>query len=424
MVSIMASDVLTDLKWAEINLAKVKDITEMETGVRELLANFRTDIQIKEEVQTAIDTIEQRTDYELNLDIVNNIDNVINKHSNLVVKDGKPLINGTESFGLTMMPAEWRKTRSAALKQILGESYKNIKRWANQLSDNFHRRWVELITSTEVLETRLESLDSTLNIIGSINDGYDTVELNELISRSVSKMGKVIGGDQAKGIQGEVNYILSCLKSWEMEQVKFKNSVIRYFGNDKNTDITVISRELPRLFDIRAKTDTNEGMLQAKQTRPMLDGYTFEGISLESKWIKENIKTPEDGALYADSLSLTGYSVKSESGQRVGKVSVPIMSVSQMYLVRDVVETIINKLKTMNVESDAVNFNPDDVKDVLATLKNGSTDDSRAYQYGLITADYQFDVNNFKTQASSYLTILASHFITMLNQHLECYSVE
>lgn len=411
---------------AEISLAKIPNVEQLNKDAREIMNNFRTDIVIREEVQTALDTIEQRSDYQLNLGVVAEVDQVINKHSNVVLKDGIPMISGTEAFGITLTPSEWRKTRTEALRQIIGETYKNIKRWANQLSDNFQRVWTELLTSTEVLETRLSSIDATLDLVTSPVDGITTVELNELISRSISKGGRVLNGDQAKGIQGEVNFILLCLRSWEMEQNKFKNSVIRYFGNPRNTDITEIKRELPKLFDQRAKLeDNNGGMLFARQTRTMLDDASFEGISLEPKWIKDNINSEAEGTLYADSLALTGYEVNTPTNKvRVGKSTVPLMTISQLYVLRDVIETIIQKLKDMNTEEDTVNFNPDDVKDVLNTLKADGADEARAYQYGLITADYQYNVNHFKSQSSTMLTVLASHLITMANQHLECYNVE
>lgn len=421
------NNVVKDLQMAEISLAKVPNVEQLASDAREVMDNFRTNISVKEEVQSALDTIEQRSDYQLDLGTVNKVDEIINKHTSVVVKNGQAMISGTEAFGLTLMPAEWRATRTAALKEILGETYKNIKRWANQLSDNFQLRWVELMTTTEVLETRLESLDATMDVVTSQVDGITTIELNELIARSVSKNGRVLTGDIAKGIQGEVNYILLCLRAWEMDQVKFKNSVIRYFGNERNKDITDIARELPKLFDQRTKLqDTNGGMLFARQTREMLDDLSFEGIALEPKWIKDNIKSEVDNTLYADSLSHTGYRVNTQDGRvRIGKTTVPVMSLSQIFIVRDVIESIINKLKSMNVEEDPVNFNPEDVKDVLNTLKNSvSTEDQRAYQYGLITADYQYDVNQFKTQVSNALTVLSSHLITMLNQHLGCYNVE
>lgn len=422
-----ANNVINDLKMAEISLAKVPNIEQLATDAKSVMENFRTNINIKEQVENALDTIEQRSDYQLDLGTVAEVDQVIGKYSNVVVKDGTPLISGTEAFGLTLMPSEWRSTRAAALREILSETYKNIKRWANQLSDNFQTRWVELMTTTDVLESRLESLDATMDIVTSVVDGTTTLELNELIARSISKNGRVLTGDVAKSLQGEINYIMLCLRAWEMEQIKFKNSVIRYFGNERNKDITDIARELPKLFDQRNKLeDDNQGMLTSKLTRPMLDDYAFEGIALEPSWIKNNIKSEADNTTYADALSYTGYRVKAPSDKsRVGKTTVPVMQLSQMYIIRDSIETIINKLKNMNVEDDPVNFNPDDVKDVLNTLKNSpTTEDQRAYQYGLITADYQYDVNQFKTQTSNMLTVLASHLITMLNQHLGCYNVE
>lgn len=420
----MTDDVMKDLKMAEISLARVADVSQMEKQAVNVLNDFRTNVQVREEVQTALDTIEQRSDYQINLNVANEVDQVVNKHSNIVVKDGVSMISGTEAFGLTLSPAEWRKTRTAALKEILSETHKNIKRWANQLSDNFQRRWVELMTSTEVLEERLSSIDATLAIVDRIVDGITTVELNEIISRSISKNGRVLSGDIGKALQGEVNYTLLCLTGWSAEQVKFKNSVIRYFGNERNDDITDISSELPKLFDQRIKVDTNEGMVFGRQTRQMLNGSYFEGIALEPKWIKDNIKSVADNTLYAESLSVTGYNVITDNSVRASKTTVPVMPLSQLYVVRDVVETIINKLKSMNDEADPTNFNPDDVKDVLNTLRGSTGESQRAYQYGLITADYQFDVNSFKTQVSNQLTVLASHLITMMNQHLECYNVE
>lgn len=421
------NSVINDLKMAEISLAKVPDINQLASDARAVMDNFRTNINVKEQVENALNTVNQRSDYQLDLGTVQAVDEIINKYSNVVVKDGQPIVSGTEAFGLTLMPSEWRTTRTAALKEILSETYRNIKRWANQLSDNFQTRWVELMTTTEVLESRLESLDATLDLVTGIVDGITDIELNELIARSISKNGRVLTGDVGKALQGEINYIMLCLRAWEMEQVKFKNSVIRYFGNERNKDITDVTRELPKLFDQRYKlADDNQGMLTGKMTRPMLDDHAFEGIALEPSWIKANIKSEADGTTYADALSYTGYHVKPSADKgRVGKTTVPVMPISQMYVVRDVIATIINRLKTMNLEEDPVNFNPDDVKDVLNTLKNSDgTGDGRAYQYGLITADYQYDVNQFKTQVSNMLTVEASHLITMLNQHLGCYNVE
>lgn len=422
----MTDNVVRDLKMAEISLAKVRDVAKMELEARQLLSDFRVSIKVKDEVTSALDTIEKASDYQINPEMVEDVDGIINSRSDLIVKDGSVSVSGTEAFGLTMLPAEWRITRMTALKRLVSESYKNIKRWANQLSDNFNRRWIELTTSVEVLESRLESVEGTLDVVSGISEGKEKVELNELLARSISKGGKVLTGDLSKVLSTEIKYILFCMKQWEMEQIRFKNSIIRYFGNDRNQDITVIERTIPKMFDQRGKLDDPSPAVSlfARDTRPMLDGHYIQGIGIEPKWIKDNIKGPADNTLYADSLSLTGYELRQDEALKVSKITVPTMQLSQLYEMRDLVKDIINKLKEMNLESDPVNFNPDDVKDVLGTLRAGDGDEARAYQYGLLTADYQFNVNALKTQVSSMLIVLASHYITMMNHHLECYNVE
>ena len=156
----------------------------------------------------------------------------------------------------------------------------------------------------------------------------------------------------------------------------------------------------------------------------MLDGVAFQGVALDQRWVNDNIIIPTDNTLYADSLSMTGYNVIKDGSERSGKAKMKVLTLTQIFIIRDVVRSIIDKLKVMNVETDPVNFNPDDVKDVLATLRNGNSGQDRAYQYGLITADYQYDVNSFKTQVSNSLVVLASHLVTLMSLHLECYDVE
>lgn len=422
----MTDKVIRDLKMAEISLAKVRDVVNMEKEAVALLSDFRVSIEVKDQVADALNQIENASDYQITPKIAAEVDGLINSKADIVVKDGSISVSGTEAFGLSMLPAEWRRTRITVLKQMLAETHKNIKRWANQLSDNFQSRWVELTTSTEVLESRLESLQATLDAVFTIGEGMDTVELNELLSRSISKDGKVLTGDLSKQLQGEINYILSCLKLWEMHQIRFKNTVIRYFGNARNTDITIIERDLPKLFDQRGKLDDRgqEGMLFAQDSRPMLDGYRMQGIAILPKWIKDNIKGPEDNTTYADTLSLTGYELLRNEGYKVSKTTMPTLRYQQILSIRDLVVMIIERLKVMNLETDPVNFNPEDVKDVLSTLRAADAEESRAYQYGLITSDYQFNVNAFKTQVTTMLIVLANHYITMLNQHLENYTVE
>lgn len=424
MVSIMTGNVLDDLKMAEISLAKVADVDKMHQEARQVLDNFRTTLQVKEDIQNALTNLESKEDYQITPSDANRIDSLIRSNSDMIVSDGKAIIAGTESFGVNITPKEWRASRSIALREMLSETYKNIKRWANQLADNFQRTWLELMTSTDVLESRLEAIDSTLSVVERIREGCTEIEINEVISRSLSKGGRVLSGDIAKGLQGEINYITSCLRLWEMEQIRFKNTTIRYFGNDRNTDITMIDRQIPKLFTLPVHLQEDEYMLTGKQSMQTVGGFSFVGTTLDPKWIRDNIKGPEDNTLYADTLSKTGFYLNKADVSRVGKTTMPVLTLTQLFIITDLVRGIVDRLKTMNIENAPVNFNPDDVKDVLNTLRNGDSGQDRAYQYGLITADYQFNVNAFKTEVSNMMTVLASHLLTLINHHLGCYDVK
>lgn len=422
----MTDNVMKDLKMAEISLAKVPDVEKMVEEAAEVMDDFRVNIAIRDEVQQALDTVEQRADYQLNLNVVNEVDQVINKHANVVLHNDLPMVSGTEVFGISLMPSDWRLARTKALKDILSETYKNIKRWANQLAENFETVWHELHTTIEVLETRVQDITAVLDKVTNKADGVTTVEVSELIARSISKNGRLPSGDVSNVLRGEVNYILLCLRAWAAEQVRFKGQIIRYFGNERNVELAEVIRELPKVFDQRGRlADTQQGMLVARDTRPMLGDKMFEGITLEPKWIRENIKSVADNTTYADALSHTGYNVvEVKANTTPGKIDMAVLSLGQMYQLIDVVQSIIDELKKLNTEDNPTNFNPDDVKDVLNTLKAGDTTDQRAYQYGLLTADYQYDVNRFKSQATMMLSVLASHLISLVNTHSTAYNVE
>lgn len=421
----MTGSLLGNLKAAAINPASVQSVPKLTEEAKDAIDNFRVNLRVKEELQNALDTLSENEDYQITPEMANAVDDLVTQNANLRVGKHHVSVAGNEAFGINITPAEWRKVRGVALREMLGETYKNIKRWANQLSENFRRTWVELTTSTEVLETRLEALDALLDVVGQVREGCTDVELNELIVRSITRSGKLLSGDLGKQLQGEVNYITSCLRVWEMEQIRYKNSVIRYFGNDKNNDITDIERQIPKLFNQRSVIPGDDSkMLFAKQSYGMLDGMAFQGITISPAWVKDNIITPQDNTVYADTLSMTGYHVIKDGTSHAGKTKVKVLPLTQIFIIRDVIHSIIERLKTLNQEEDAVNFNPDDVKDVLSSLRQGDSGQDRAYQYGLITADYQYDVNSFKTQVSNMLIVLASHLITMLSLHLECYNVE
>lgn len=68
MVSIMTASVLDDLKMAEISLAKVADVNKMQQEAKEVLNDFRTNLRVKEEVESALTNLESKADYQITVE--------------------------------------------------------------------------------------------------------------------------------------------------------------------------------------------------------------------------------------------------------------------------------------------------------------------------------------------------------------------
>lgn len=47
----MTTNVINDLKMAEISLAKVENVDKLQEEAKDLLSNYRTSVRVKEEVQ-------------------------------------------------------------------------------------------------------------------------------------------------------------------------------------------------------------------------------------------------------------------------------------------------------------------------------------------------------------------------------------
>lgn len=417
----MDNRIIEDLKMAEVNLAKIENAKSLIEDANNTLNNYKTDLKSKEEIKTSLDNVTKLANYEIQPAFVEETDDFITAKADLIVKDGRINISGTEAFGFTLTPGRWKELRTTALTDLLSESYKNVKRWANKLSDIFQRRWEEIMTSVETLEKRLSVLEEILIEVGDEVRPIKEVVLNEIISKTLSKNGKPLKGKLGDLLENEITYISTCLMFTQQEQVRFKNTVIRYFGNPKNTDITDIEKFIPKVYSLNSKTDTLGGEIIVKSTLPLLDDVSFEASTLSPKWIKENVETPEDGNTYTEGLGETGFNVITGSNTRPSKITMGVLSIEEIYQIKSVIEKIITLIKKNSSPDSSVNFNPDDVKDVIKTLKETNEDKNRAYQYGTITADFQYNTNTFITETNNYLIIIASHLITLLMTHLNCY---
>lgn len=413
----------SNLNMAQISLAKVANVQEMKDQAEKLVTDLRTDITVKERVEEILGEMETRQDYQLTPDFVREVDSDINEFGNLrVTKGGMIRVEGTESFGLTLTPREWRETRVIQLKNLLTETYRNIKRWANQLQETFAERWEEMVTTLELIDNRTDSLQNILDTVTGMRDGCKTVELSGTVLRAITKGSEPIPTDIAKSVVKDVNYFSGVMKFVEAEQVRLKNSIIRYFGNPKLQDITLLKMELPKVLDLRTKPRPgDEGKYVVMTSRPFLEGYFIEGKAIDPLWIKKEYKVGESNGDFVTMATNCGFELVKGTRSEIRASVVDTLSLSQMFQVLETIKEITKYIRYINREYNPMDMDPNEVKDNLSTLKANELEIARADQYALLTTDYQFRLNMMRADISAYLTILSSHLLTLISTNLECY---
>ena len=421
----MGDTVMQELQMAEISLAKVPDVTELQKEASKLVEDIRTDIAVKDRVEKALTVINEKADYEITPQLVQETDDMINEFGGLKVKaGGKISVDGMESFGLTVTPKEWRTTRVAGLESFLADTYRNIKRLANQLTDTFERRYTELTTSLEVLDTRIENVTSMLDSVSQQRDGKKQVELNGLLVRALTKGTEPLPSDLAKHIVKEVNYFSSVMKLCEMELSRYRGSIIRYFGNNKLKELNNITFNAPKILNFNGKIDPKEeNVFIRSESAPMLEGRVVSCKFVAPKWLKDHYKGESENDMYSELLAETGFELRAVNRKDSGSLNVNTMTLSQMFTILKVVQELVEYIRTLNNEYNSLDLNPEEIKDNLVSLKR-EDDEGKVRQYALLTTDYDYKLNLFRADVSNYLTVLSSHLLTLLTVHLECYDVQ
>lgn len=421
----MGDTVMQELQMAEISLAKVPDVTELQKEASKLVEDIRTDIAVKDRVEKALTVINEKADYEITPQLVQETDEMINEFGGLKVKaGGKISVDGMESFGLTVTPKEWRASRVAGLESFLADTYRNIKRLANQLTDTFERRYTELTTSLEVLDTRIDNVTSMLDSVTQQRDGKKQVELNGLLVRALTKGTEPLPSDLAKHIVKEVNYFSSVMKLCEMELNRYRGNIIRYFGNNKLKELNNITFNAPKILNFNGKIDPKEeNIFIRSESAPMLEGRVVSCKFVAPKWLKDHYKGESENDMYSELLAETGFELRAVSRKDSGSVNVNTMTLSQMFTILKVVQELVEYIRTLNNEYNSLDLNPEEIKDNLVSLKR-EDDEGKVRQYALLTTDYDYKLNLFRADVSNYLTVLSSHLLTLLTVHLECYDVQ
>lgn len=411
------------LGMSTVSLAKVADVEGMKRDAEALVKNIQTDVVVRDRVEEILGELEQREDYQLTPGYVQEVDDTINDFGNArVTANGTIRVDGTEAFGFSLTPSEWRKTRVIQLKALLTETYRNIKRWANQLQESFSERWNELVSTLEVLEKRLEGVEETLDNVTQLRDECKTVKLPGVLVKAITKENERVSTDLVKSLIKEINYFSSVMKFVNAEQLRNRNSIIRYFGNPKLKDISIVKMELPRILDVRVKPEAAEaGKYVLADSRPFLEGYQIRGKAIDPAFVKTVYKPGVDNNTLVNMMTECGFDLTKPKGREREPEVIKTLSLSQLFELCAAIKDVLGYVRNINDEYNPIDMNPVEIKDNLATLKSNEEEPDRADQYASLCTDYQFRVNMLRTQVSGYLVVSASHLITLASLNLECY---
>ncbi|QDB70269.1 hypothetical protein CF8_0101 [Aeromonas phage CF8] len=419
----MSDALIRDLKMAEVSLAKVPNVTELQAEARKALTDIRTAVEVKEQVEKSLQFIDSKADHEITPQDAEEIDKVINDFGGLKIRPGGILqVTGNESFGLDITPADWRASRRAGLESILDETYRDIKRWANNLQDTFSRRWTELTTSLQILENRIENLEAAMDSADVLRPGSEKVHYNPILVKTLSKPNVKFDNNFPDEIPKELKYFSTIMKLYEMEIARFKATIFKFFGTPKLDDVRLVKLDMLKILTDRVKEQPQADVYQYQQSKPLLGDRVIIGKTLSPKWIKENWKSVDDNEAYVVALAESSFSVSAESKNTESAVTLDTLSLTQMFGLLSTAKELVAYIKEMNNIYNKLDMDKVMVKDVLDTLKKETNDGGMKvalYQY--IVSDYQYQVNSFRTEVSAYLTVLTSHILTAVNLNLECY---
>ncbi|WNV45840.1 hypothetical protein [Aeromonas phage AerS_266] len=419
----MSETLVRDLQMAEVSLAKVPNVGELQTEAKKALNDLRTSVEVKEKVTQALDFINSKADYEITPDKAAEVDRVINDFGGLKLRPGGVLqITGNEAFGLNITPKEWRASRVAGLESILDDTFRDIKRWANQLQDTFSRRWTELTTSLDILQKRIENLTDALDSADVLRDGCEKVNYNPILVKTLSKPNGTFNGNFPTEVEKELKYLSTIIKLYEMEMTRFKSSIFKHFGTVQGDDCRVVKLDLVKLLTEKVKDPEQDPRFLMQQSKSLLGDRNVVGKVLNPKWIKEAWKSPADNETYITALAECGYHLTSESKNTESATAIETLTLSQMFSLLTIAKELVTYIKELNNLYNKLDLDKVSVKDVLDTLKkDNAADPMKVALYQYITSDYQHQVNVFRTEVSAYLTVLTSHILTAVNLNLECY---
>lgn len=408
-----------NLKLAEVSDLKIKGGNDAIEKAQSYLETKKDSEGKYELVSTALEKVKDLETWEITPTIVNEVDHLINTTADLIVSDGdtKLSVTGTENFGLTLLPKDWKESRIQGMESLLAEIAKDIKRWANNTMDNIRDAYTFFRSSSETLRERLEEAKFKLDSCVSIIPGKETTALNNYICKALQKNNRVDFIKDVPGfIQKELGFIMVVFKSWEKENIDYKNNLFQYFGS-KDKPLEKMNLFLSRKTPMVLTKDANNREIDKQQFRHT----TTKDPLVGDVWLDFFNAIPlPDYTIYSHNLEKTGYHL-SDSAKPVRDVGViKTLSINEMESIRGQIEGLIGLIEGINSKDFRVNISPDDAKDIISTLRTEEQAE-RLKIFGNLIASQQMNVETTKGMIIRYLTLLTSTLITLLFMNMESY---
>lgn len=409
-----------DISMAAVNEAKVVNLDESVKEAQTLLNNHLLDSNHISTITTALNKIKETEDYQVQPDFVEEIDAKINDVGNLIVSRGGDvsLVSGTESFGLTLSPKEWRRTRIAGCESILEELGKTIKNYSNKLAEKLAEIFTGHRYTIASLEERLNEVDKKLTFIEGLRDDVQFVTIPEMINKSLQVNYRAIATDTNldKILNSEINFIGMAIKSWSVESTAYKNKLIRFFGNKGRGDFKDLARFHPKFLSKKMFIDEDNSNEVTYSTPNRF-------IGMGALFFTENTRTPESLSDLVSGQAFVGYEMVSEvnpGGRPVTDLNIRPIPIGQLENIRKTTLLTINLMKVISEENNDFDTDGRDIKDILSSLKTAG-DAVLMDSFSGMLSHYQSNTSFTQGKLVAYLGQLASHLITFMFINMEGY---
>lgn len=359
-----------------VPLEYFKEASELGDTLKSDHSKIKNALQTKAALQSTVDKLSNLETYEITPALVTDTDKflneVVDKMNEESGDENLEQFSGTENFGLTLSPREWKQSRIDGCERLIEDIYKTIKRWANNLSDGFLNIFKMFNGTSISFQNRLEELELNLLKLSEENKIKEHVELNKSLVWALSVNGVVNGEYIVEDLNNNINILSAATKFLIDNETSVKNSIIRYFGNYLKAPYMpyTIKREIPKFFNVVTSDRTKPEYINGIYRGGFLGNTQIRVIGINPKEIDKLYKETDlvtGNKLYTDYLSECQTTIDVIESKQTPAQFKP--SISKLI-------TMLGGIRKLNAILDAVrsvdapfNFDSNEIKDVANTLK-------------------------------------------------------